>query len=174
MQQNEQHVFIQHEIYSTTTQKKCLISKAIRKVYNHETFTLMYHAIIPLSILFLIVGIIEFHVLISKYNQYKSSFYCEEHVILWLHVATFCDIIIPILSCCGLRSFDENECGGQISQIVHVIICVLSFLIYIQYSSCPNITNIWPFVIVHVIGFYLFVCSLILFIVCVLYCIAFD
>jgi hypothetical protein len=116
------------------------------------------------SLLAFSLGISEM-VFINFYPHMQSK--CE-NIYNWILAASFINIIIPIITACGLRSLDENETGGQFLQIAQIVIMIWATITYFHIDSfCLDLwltqaPEIWTFVLIHVTAFWIVIIIVVL------------
>jgi cell division protein FtsL len=105
------------------------------------------------------LGISEM-VFINFYPHMQSK--CE-NIYNWILAASFINIIIPIITACGIRSLDASETGGQFLQIAQIIIMIWATITYFHIDSfCLDLwltqaPEIWTFVLIHFAAFWIFI-----------------
>jgi len=122
------------------------------------------------SIFALCLGIAEI-VFIGIFRDTQIDKECT-NIINWLTAAAFINIGIPTLTCCGLRSLDKKECGGQYLQIAQIVIAIWATITYYHIdASCYNFWNsntpeLWTFVMIHFVIFWIIIGTICIIMIC--------
>ncbi len=125
----------------------------------------MYAILVVLqSIIALFLGISEL-LYVNKYSHFDIECY---NINNWLKGAAIINIIIPLVTCFGIRSCDRNECGAQFLQISQLIIATWAVITYhLIDTSCYIILitfapEFWTFILIHYVIFWIIICIIIL------------
>lgn len=100
------------------------LQKDMKTFYKSETWHKPYLMfIIPQSICALVLGCVEAAFRFSCKNEQNHP--CK-YICTWLFVASLINIVLPCVTLCGFRSFDQHECGGQFLQVAQLIVAGLA------------------------------------------------